>query len=873
MRKLALAILLASALPALAEDTVHERRLDNGLDVLVVEKHHAPIVTIEIAVKTGAFTEDRQTNGLSHLYEHMFFKGNAAIPTQEAYMKRMQELGIKFNGTTGNERVNYFITLPAKNFAAGMRFISDALLTPLFNQEELEKERLVVIGEYDRNESRPEHFLGLGMNKAAYGDDYLRKNAIGERETILRATREIMVNFKNTFYIPNNSLLTIVGDVNETEAQVLVDRFFGPTQWKPGDDPHAAHPRPPMPRLEGSKAVVVVRDGVSTPSLSCMWNGPDFEHDPHATLVADVWSTLVGLRSGRFHKVFRDGGLATQASLHYRTEREGGEVGFRAQLRKGPVEARDALLKEVAAMVEDTGYFSDEELSVAQHLIATDRIYQNQSGEALTHTLSFHWASASLDFYRTYVEEASKVSLADVRSFVKQYVLGRPYVIGFLVDPTNEGAKIDQQTLLGTPPEQRTEGLAAGVTSFKLKNGVRAIVREEPGAQIAALEVFMDGGSAYLTDETQGVERFALAAALEGSKEYPRDALRHELEHLGARTSHESGYDYSRVGVQAPTDGFQLAMTILASCLKEPEYDEKTLDQQRHQIAQGFRREDREPDALLRKVGHQIFFAGHVYENRPEGTAETMQKFDASALRKAIQTAATPGRLLLVVVSPFGTDEVKAALEERFGWIKAPEGGEPERAPLGAASPKEKFRFAQLKSAETTYISGEFALPAPTDPLFPAARVMMTLMHERLWDAIRTKRALSYAPQARSGMARTNLGSVYASSTDPRKTIAVMLEEIARIKEELAPASDLKAVLAGDLTRRAQQSESSSAQAAALGRAELLQGSWRKVYEETDELARVTPEQVRDAARKIFADVRWTVVGREALDEKVLEKN
>src|SRR5271170_4029365 len=138
MRKLAsaaLVVVAAFALPAMADEAVHQRKLDNGLEVLVVEKHHAPIVTIEIAVKTGAFTENRETNGLSHLYEHMFFKGNARIPTQEAYMKRMSELGISFNGTTGDERVNYFITLPSKNFAAGMRFISDALLTPLFNQE------------------------------------------------------------------------------------------------------------------------------------------------------------------------------------------------------------------------------------------------------------------------------------------------------------------------------------------------------------------------------------------------------------------------------------------------------------------------------------------------------------------------------------------------------------------------------------------------------------------------------------------------------------------------------------------------------------------------------------------------------------------
>src|ERR1051326_3492113 len=91
---------------AQGEPALKTRKLDNGLTVLVVEKHQAPIVTIEIAVKTGAFTEDQTTNGLSHLYEHMFFKGNARIPSQEAYMKRMSELGISFNGTTSTERVN-----------------------------------------------------------------------------------------------------------------------------------------------------------------------------------------------------------------------------------------------------------------------------------------------------------------------------------------------------------------------------------------------------------------------------------------------------------------------------------------------------------------------------------------------------------------------------------------------------------------------------------------------------------------------------------------------------------------------------------------------------------------------------------------------
>ena len=139
--------LLAFASPLSAgEPEVHHVRLENDLDVLIVEKHNAPLVTIEVAVKTGSIVEAPETNGLSHLYEHMFFKGNAALPTQEEYMARVSELGIRFNGTTATERVNYFFTLPSRNFAAGMVFMRDALLQPRFDERELIAERKVVIG-------------------------------------------------------------------------------------------------------------------------------------------------------------------------------------------------------------------------------------------------------------------------------------------------------------------------------------------------------------------------------------------------------------------------------------------------------------------------------------------------------------------------------------------------------------------------------------------------------------------------------------------------------------------------------------------------------------------------------------------------------
>src|SRR5579884_1190995 len=132
---------------------VVEHRCKNGLQVLVVENHSLPLVTVEIAVKNGAMTEPPEYNGLSHLYEHMFFKANAVIPNQEAYLARMRELGMAWNGTTDTERVNYFFTTTSDHLKDAMVFMRDAIVSPLFDPKELEKERVVVTGEIDRNEA------------------------------------------------------------------------------------------------------------------------------------------------------------------------------------------------------------------------------------------------------------------------------------------------------------------------------------------------------------------------------------------------------------------------------------------------------------------------------------------------------------------------------------------------------------------------------------------------------------------------------------------------------------------------------------------------------------------------------------------------
>ena len=126
-------------------------------------------------LKNGSYTEDPEYNGLSHLYEHMFFKANKDLPSQEAFLGRVKELGIRFNGTTSNERVNYYFTLNKKFLSEGLTFMNSAIRYPLFDEKEMKNENPVVDGEFQRNESNPTFWLYQDLNKQLWGNLYSRK--------------------------------------------------------------------------------------------------------------------------------------------------------------------------------------------------------------------------------------------------------------------------------------------------------------------------------------------------------------------------------------------------------------------------------------------------------------------------------------------------------------------------------------------------------------------------------------------------------------------------------------------------------------------------------------------------------------------------
>ena len=305
-----------AAKPPAYEIPIVTKTLANGLEVIVLSDSSIPLVTVELDVRNGSFTEPPEFNGLSHLFEHMFFKPNLAVRLSQcenapasarvtanynslcsealrlkpqigdvSYLKDSGQLGF-YNGSTREEVVNYFYTVTSPYLAAAIRLINDSVRYPTFDEKEFANEKQVVIGELDRHESNPYEYLDLTMKDKLFYKYPTRKKPAGTRETVAAATTEQMRLIQSRYYVPNNAALVITGDVKPDEAFRLADQIMG--SWERRKvDPFKEFPLVEHPPLSKSEGVVVEKD-VGDDSLEKQaqnvfleigWQGPSIGKD------------------------------------------------------------------------------------------------------------------------------------------------------------------------------------------------------------------------------------------------------------------------------------------------------------------------------------------------------------------------------------------------------------------------------------------------------------------------------------------------------------------------------------------------------------------------------------------------------------------
>lgn len=432
----------ASAQPRLLKD-YYWAKLDNGLEIVVIENPKVPLATIEIAVKNGAYTEGPEYSGLSHLFEHMFFKANKDYPNQEKFLKRTQELGAIWNGTTGEERVNYFFTIHKDSLLAGLNFMNAAIRFPIYRTEDMQKERPVVDGEFQRAESDPGFQLWYECSKRLWGDLFTRKNPIGDHNIINTATPEKMMNIKNKYYYPDNSLLTVSGDVKHEDVFRRAREILG--SWPAsGINIFEKFPIPEFAPLKGSQYFVKESSIAQTPNINIYWQGPDYRKDSAATVAADVFSAVLQLNSSKWQQALIDKGLATYAFENYQTAKYTGPISINVLPNPNKLkECYNEVMRQVSMWAGDD-YFTDEQLNTAKEVLRRSFIRRFEKPSTLGMQLSFWWCSASIDYYTDYENNLQKVTKGDIQRFVKTYIQNKPFVAGIIINPAmNKNAKAE----------------------------------------------------------------------------------------------------------------------------------------------------------------------------------------------------------------------------------------------------------------------------------------------------------------------------------------------------------------------------------------------------------------------------------------------
>jgi zinc protease len=391
--------------------------------------------------------------------------------------------------------------------------------------------------------------------------------------------------------------------------------------------------------------------------------------------------------------------------------------------------------------------------------------------------------------------------------------------------------------------------------------GVRTLLRRNAANEVVAVRVYLRGGSMHLSPERAGIEPLFARTARRGTERFPKERLNAELARTGADIDASAGEDYTVFRLRCLQRHFDTAWAIFADILLRPLLDPRELDIVRQQVLAGIRQRDDSPDGRLSRIAREQVYAGHPYAADPNGTEASVASLTAPDLRAHLQRVLDRRNLLVVAVGDLTPGDIADRLGAAFGSC-------PDAAEQTAVPPLRFDRSSlrvEARDLPTNYIMGQFTVPALRSPDYPAAQLAMSILRDRFFEEVRTKRNLSYAPAAGIGNNAANLGFVYVTAVDPVTTLGVMLDEMRRLRDKPLDRKDLDDKVRVYVTRYYLQNESNQAQAGFLGTYELLGGGWARSHEFVQRLQALTAMDVQQAAAAVLRNVQYTVLGNPEL--------
>ncbi|MFN3419996.1 MAG: M16 family metallopeptidase [Pyrinomonadaceae bacterium] len=405
---------------------------------------------------------------------------------------------------------------------------------------------------------------------------------------------------------------------------------------------------------------------------------------------------------------------------------------------------------------------------------------------------------------------------------------------------------------------------ASLVSEFDV-GGLKVILKRRPQSATVAGGLFIRGGARNNDAKNAGIERLMLASAIEAGKNFSRETVRRELSWLGSTIGSGVNYDYSVASLATTRQDFDRAFDIFSDVLLSPLFDTKDVERNRELILASLRENSAVPEAAIDSMSDKIIYAGHPYANNPDGTPATIGSFTVADLRAYHKKIMEKSRLLLVFVGDLNPEDLKRKVEQTFGKLPRGQYTEEPIRPLNFSAPG---LDVSARTLPTNYVKGIFAAPSLKDPDYYAMRVAIAILQTLVYQEVRGRLQLSYAPDAEMENFAANTANISVSTVDPNRAVQAMLEQIRFLQFRTLRDEVIDEIAAFFLTRYYMGQETSAAQAAELARYELLGGGWRKSFEFIDRVRAVRPDDIRNSAVKYMRNIRFVYIGDPSMIDR-----
>jgi zinc protease len=429
---------VAAAAPKITDFT-----LPNGLQVVVIPDHRAPVVTHMIWYKVGSADETPGKSGLAHFLEHLMFKGTAKNPSGR-FSQVVATIGGQENAFTSSDYTGYFQRVPREELKAMMEFEADRMTGLELSDEVVRPELLVVLEEQNmRVANNPGARLGEQMEAALYLNHPYGRPVIGWRHEIEQLDRAGALDFYRRFYSPNNAILVVAGDVTPDEVRKLAEETYGKVPRVADIKPRI---RPQEPVQEAPRTVTLADPRVTQPSVSRYYLVPSSTTArPGETEALDVLAHVLGRGSNSrlYQTLVVDKGIAVNAGANYDgTAVDATRLSVYGTPKPGTsLPQLEAAIDAVLAEVIENGVTADE-LERAKNRMIADAVYANDNQRMMAQWYGSALATgATVDQVRTWPDRMRAVSADAVREAARRWLDKRRSVTGYLIKDTRPEEK------------------------------------------------------------------------------------------------------------------------------------------------------------------------------------------------------------------------------------------------------------------------------------------------------------------------------------------------------------------------------------------------------------------------------------------------